>query len=297
MDPYGDHNRKILSPLDKVLVEKKKKEVPVEPEDVTIKGETERVTTESEIEKIEPISEDSTGDGSEDDESLVGHLTDLRKQLIKSAGVFLFFIIAVFSTINLWFPFITRGHELIVLGPLEVIKFYMLISTALALGMSLPFLCHFLWQFLKPGLNKRESQFLSLYSPLMFLLFVGGLAFGYFVVNPISYNFLVALGSVNFNVMVSAQEYARFLLMTTVPLGLLFELPIVAMFLAAIGVLTADSMKKVRKWSYLSLAIVSALITPPDFVSQLIVLIPMAILYEASIFIVRRAERRSAVAN
>ncbi|MBO1913998.1 twin-arginine translocase subunit TatC, partial [Microvirga sp. 3-52] len=114
--------------------------------------------------------------------------------------------IIVFVTINLWFPYVTRGHELIVLGPLEVVKFYMSISTALAVGLALPFLCHFLWQFVKPGLNERESQFLSLYSPIMFLLFLGGIAFGYFVVNPLSYNFLVSLGAMNFNVMVSAQE-------------------------------------------------------------------------------------------
>ena len=227
--------------------------------------------------------------------SLVTHLGELRKQLIKSIAVFLLFFIIVFSTINLWFPYVTRGHKLIVLGPLEVVKFYMSISTALAIGLALPFICHFLWQFVGPGLNKKESRFISLYSPIMFLLFVGGVSFGFFIVNPLSYNFLTSLGAVNFNVMVSAQEYASFLLMTTVPLGLIFELPIVAMFLAAIGLLTADSMKKVRKWSYLVLAVVSALITPPDFISQLIVLIPMILLYETSIYIVRRAEQRNVV--
>ena len=75
----------------------------------------------------------------EADPSLVDHLTDLRKQLVKSAAVFLFFLIAVFSSINLWFPYITRGHELIILGPLEVVKFYMSISTALAFGLSITF--------------------------------------------------------------------------------------------------------------------------------------------------------------
>ena len=131
----------------------------------------------------------------------------------------------------------------------------------------------------------------------MLLLFLGGISFGYFIVNPLSYNFLISLGAMNFNVMVSAQEYASFLLMTTIPLGLLFELPIVAMFLATIGLLTADSMKKVRKWSYVSLGVISALITPPDFISQLIVLIPMMLLYEASIYIVMYAERRNAITN
>jgi len=283
MDPYGDHNRKVLSPLDKVQVEKVKEQALVlaAPE------------IESETTRDEKVVEHSL----ETDPSLVDHLTDLRKQLVKSAAVFLFFLLTVFSSINLWFPYITRGHELIILGPLEVVKFYMSISTALAFGLSIPFLCHFLWQFVKPGLNEREGRFLSLYSPVMLLLFLLGVSFGYFIVNPLSYKFLVSLGAVNFNVMVSAQEYISFLLMTTMPIGILFELPIVALFLAAIGLLTAESMKKVRKWSYLAIAIVSALITPPDFVSQLIVLIPMVVLYEASIYIVLYTERRNAVVN
>lgn len=294
MDPYGDHNRTILSPLDKVRVEKKEEK---EPEKVvlTVMATTKEVGILEDTQVIEDERDKMTN--SDDDPSLVEHLTDLRKQLVKSALILLFFFIAVFSTINLWFPYVTRGHELIVLGPLEVVKFYMSISTALALGLALPFICHFLWQFVKPGLKERESQFLGLYSPVMLFLFLGGVGFGYYVVNPLSYNFLISLGAMNFNVMVSAQEYVRFLLMTTVPLGLLFELPIVALFLATIGILTADTMKKVRKWSYVTLAVVSALITPPDFISQLIVLIPMMLLYEASIHVVMYAERRSAVTS
>lgn len=289
MDPYGNHNRKILSPLDKVSATKEEQQLK-EDEQVEVNDTGgSRFNTQSNLK--------SELDLDDDDPSLIDHLGELRKQLIKSIAIFLLFFIIVFSTINLWFPYVTRGHELIVLGPLEVVKFYMSISTALAVGLALPFLCHFLWQFVSPGLNEKESQFLSLYSPVMLLLFIGGIAFGYFIVNPISYNFLTSLGAINFNVMVSAQEYASFLLMTTVPLGLLFELPIVAMFLAAIGLLTADSMKKVRRWSYLVLAVVSALITPPDFISQLIVLIPMILLYESSIYIVRRSELRSAATN
>ena len=133
---------------------------------------------------------------------------------------------------------------------------------------------------------------LGLYSPVMFLLFVLGIAFGYFIVNPLSFQFLIGMGMANFDVMISANEYIHFLIMTTVPLGLLFEMPIIALFLSSIGVLTSVSMKKVRKWSYLVLAIVSALITPPDFLSQLLVLVPMAGLYETSIFIIKKTEER-----
>ncbi|OAH52853.1 MULTISPECIES: twin-arginine translocase subunit TatC [Bacillaceae] len=271
MDPYGDHNRKVLSPLDKVSME-----------EVAVSQVQESAVT------------DRPNELSELGASLVEHLTDLRKQLIKSTVVFLFFFIIVFSSINFWFPYVTRGHELIILGPLEVIKFYMSISLALSLGLSLPFVSHFLWQFVKPGLNEKESRFIGFYSPAMLLLFIAGVAFGYFVVNPLSYQFLISMGSLNFNVMVSAQEYIRFLLMSTVPLGLLFEMPIIALFLAAIGILTAETMRKVRKWSYLIIAVLSAAITPPDFISQLLVMFPMILLYEISIYIVTFIERRRA---
>ena len=277
MDPYGD--RKLISPLHKKAPTPDK---PVEkPPEKPLKEPPE---------KPEPPKENSESQI----ESLVGHLGELRTQLIKSAFVFTLFLVLVFSTLNFWFPYVVKGHSLVILGPLEVIKFYTSISVTLALGLSLPFLSHFLWQFVKPGLEDKEAKFIGFYSPAMLFLFIMGVVFGYYVVNPLSYQFLVGMGSANFDVLISASEYIHFLIMTTVPLGLLFELPIVALFLSSIGVLTSVSMRKIRKWSYIVLAIVSALITPPDFLSQLLVLIPMAILYEGSIFIVKRMEVRKA---
>lgn len=277
MDPYGDRN--LTSPLRKKKVQPEK---PIE--------KNERKMPEPPIKKPEPPVEEPGMQV----ETLVDHLGELRKQLIKSAIVFLFFLLVVFSTLNFWFPYIVKGYDLVILGPLEVIKFYTSISATLALGLSLPFLIHFIWQFVKPGLEEKEARFLGLYSPVMLLLFVLGIAFGYFIVNPLSFQFLIGMGMANFDVMISANEYIHFLIMTTVPLGLLFEMPIIALFLSSIGVLTSGSMKNVRKWSYLVLAIVSALITPPDFLSQLLVLIPMAGLYEASIFIIKKTEDKKA---
>ena len=277
MDPYGDRN--LTSPLRKKTVQ---------PEKSAEKAQ-EKIPEPPIKEPDPPVEEPE-----KQVETLVDHLGDLRKQLIKSAIVFLFFLLVVFSTLNFWFPYIVKGYDLVILGPLEVIKFYTSISATLALGLSLPFLIHFIWQFVKPGLEEKEARFLGLYSPVMLLLFVLGIAFGYFIVNPLSFQFLIGMGMANFDVMISANEYIHFLIMTTVPLGLLFEMPMIALFLSSIGVLTSVSMKKIRKWSYLVLAIVSALITPPDFLSQLLVLIPMAGLYEASIFIIKKTEDRKA---
>lgn len=280
MDPYGEH--KLVSPL------RKKAAQPAIP------AENIPAAQDAAPAAPEPPPEPPTGNSEDGVESLVDHLGELRKQLIKSAFVFVFFLLLVFSTLNFWFPYVVRGHDLVILGPLEIIKFYTSISVTLALGLSLPFLSHFLWQFVKPGLKEEESKFFGLYSPVMLLLFILGVAFGYFILNPLSYQFLIGLGAANFAVMISASEYVHFLIMTTVPMGLLFEMPIVALFLSSIGILTSVSMKKVRKWSYLVLAIVSALVTPPDFISQLLVLIPMALLYEASIYIVKKMENKKA---
>ena len=281
MDPYEENAKKVLSPLDKIS------------EDI------EEIEKEKEVEEsasLSSIEQEQEEDSSLADvsEAFVEHLADLRKQLIKGLAVFVFFFIIVFATVNKWLPYVTRGHDLVILGPLEVIKFYMSISTTLALGLSLPFLMHFVWNFIKPGLKENEKGFLGLYSPVMLVLFVMGVAFGYYVLNPLSYSFLVGIGESNFDVMISASQYMSYLIMTTVPIGLLFELPILAMFLSTIGVLTSVAMKSIRKWSYVSMAVLSALITPPDFMSQLIVLIPMILLYEISILLVKKIERKQA---
>lgn len=281
MDPYEENAKKVLSPLDKISEDI---------EEIEKEKEVEESTSLSSIDQ-EQEEDSSLADVSE---AFVEHLADLRKQLIKGLAVFVFFFIIVFATVNKWLPYVTRGHDLVILGPLEVIKFYMSISTTLALGLSLPFLMHFVWNFIKPGLKENEKGFLGLYSPVMLVLFVIGVAFGYYVLNPLSYNFLVGIGESNFDVMISASQYMSYLIMTTVPIGLLFELPILAMFLSTIGVLTSVAMKSIRKWSYVSMAVLSALITPPDFMSQLIVLIPMILLYEISILLVKKIERKQA---
>lgn len=245
----------------------------------------------SEESHAQPMEE---GVNEQSNETLIEHLSELRKQLIKSVSVFLLFLFIVFGTMNMWFPHATKGNELVVFGPFQIVKLYTSISVTLAFGLALPFLLFFLWQFVKPGLKPNEVRYLGVYAPLMFLLFLTGIAFGYFVVNPLSYHFLMNVGAMNFEVIVSAQEYVYFLIMTTIPIGFMFELPIIAMFLASIGVLTSEKMRSSRKWSYLVIAVLSALITPPDFISQLMVLIPMAFLYEISIYLVKKMEVRQA---
>lgn len=225
---------------------------------------------------------------------LMDHIEDLRSLLIKSAVVFVLWFFLIFMTVGWWFPVVSKGADIIVLGPFEVIRFYIRTSAAMSLGLSLPFICWFLWQFVRPGLVDKETQFLKGSLPVMLGLFLVGISFGYFVVHPISYFFLIEMGQVNFDVLVTADEYMSFLLITTIPFGLIFQLPIVVLFLNHIELLDSDLMKKSRKFAYFGLLVITAIIAPPDFFTHLITLLPMIGLYEISIILVRRKERRTA---
>lgn len=226
------------------------------------------------------------------DATLVEHLDDLRGVLIKSVVVFVIFFALIFLTIQFWFPYLTKGHDLIVRGPFEVIRFYLRTAGSLGIGLSLPFICYYLWQFMRPGLVEKETNFLKSYFPFMMGLFILGVMFGYFVVHPISYYFLIQMGQQNFDVLVTADEYMSFLLITTMPFGLIFQMPIIVLFLHHIELLDSVIMKNVRLYVYFGLLVITALIAPPDFFTHMITVAPMIVLYELSIYIVRIKERR-----
>ena len=223
---------------------------------------------------------------------LTDHLEDLRAVLIKSAVTIAVMFLIIFSTVGWWFPIVSKGAEIVVLGPFEVIRFYLRTSGAISIGFSIPFICWFLWQFMRPGLVDKETQFLKGSLPVMLILFVVGLTFGYFIVHPLSYFFLIDLGEQYFNVLVTADEYMSFLLVTTIPFGLVFQLPVVALFLHHIELLNVEVMTTMRKYAYFILMVITALIAPPDIFTHLVTLLPMILLYEVSIILIRRRERK-----
>lgn len=245
-----------------------------------INSEPELVTSRKKITKEDPYA------------PLTDHLEDLRSVLIKSAVAITIWFLIIFSTVGWWFPVVSKGAEIVVLGPFEVIRFYLRTSGAISIGLSIPFICWFLWQFMRPGLVDKETQFLKGSLPVMLFLFALGISFGYFIVHPLSYFFLISMGEQNFNVLVTADEYMSFLLITTIPFGLVFQLPIVALFLHHIELLTVEVMTSMRKYAYFVLLVITALIAPPDVFTHMVTLIPMILLYELSIILIKRKERK-----
>ncbi|WP_245804805.1 twin-arginine translocase subunit TatC [Halobacillus hunanensis] len=221
----------------------------------------------------------------DDEQPLVEHIADLRKAIIGSLIFFVVCFIGILVSINYVIPVVTDGNELVMLGPLDVVRFYTGIAGSLSLGFSAPFIGYQAWKFVKPAMTTKESKTALSFIPGILISFLTGIAFGFFIVFPTVYGFLMGIGDQNFEMMITAKEYFSFMLMTTLPLGFLFEVPLLLMFLTAIGIVTPSNLRGMRKYGYLVMAIVSALITPPDLLSQLIVLIPLIVLYELGIML------------
>ena len=217
--------------------------------------------------------------------NLLDHLDELRKRLMIVVGAFLVFFIGIFIFVRDIYDWFTRDLEmtLAVLGPLDIIIIYFMLAAVLALALTVPVLILQIWLFVKPALTKKEQKATIIYIPASFILFAGGLAFGYFVVMPIVLSFLLDLGAGTFQTMFTADKYFQFILRMTLPFSILFEMPLVVMFLTSIGVITPQGMRANRKYAYFALIVVSVLISPPDFVSDILVIVPLLFLYEVSI--------------
>lgn len=152
--------------------------------------------------------------------------------------------------------------------------------------LGFPFIIWEFWKFISPALYEKERKYAVLFIVTASVLFFTGVLFGYFMIAPLSVNFLA-----NYNVSkeifndIDLASYISLLRSSTIASGLLFELPILIYFLTKLGLVTPTSLRKYRKYTLVIVLILSAIITPPDVISQIIVAIPIMILYEISILI------------
>lgn len=226
--------------------------------------------------------------------NLVDHLDELRKRLIVSAIAFVVFFGIGFFYVKDIYSFFVRDLDvkLIVLGPSDIVWIYFMLATIIAIAGTIPVLATQIWIFVKPALRPLERKISLSYIPALFVLFIVGLAFGYFVIFPTVLNFLVELSGDMLVTNFTAERYFQFILHMTIPFGVLFELPVVVMFLTSLGVINPYVLVKIRKYAYFVLIIISVVISPPDFMSDIIVTIPLLLLYEISINLSKVVYRR-----
>lgn len=217
--------------------------------------------------------------------NLVDHLDELRKRLILTVGAFLIFFIVGFIYVKDIYNWFVRDLDvkLVVLGPSDIIWIYFMIASIIAIAGTIPVLALQIWLFVKPALKPIERRISLSYIPALFILFIVGLAFGYFVIFPVIMNFLVELSGEMVVTNFTAEKYFRFIMHTTLPFGFLFELPVVAMFLTSLGIINPYVLQKMRKYAYFVLVVIAVVISPPDIMSDTLVTIPLLFLYEISI--------------
>lgn len=162
--------------------------------------------------------------------------------------------------------------------------------------IAFPYILYEFWRFISPGLYDNEKKNARGFITIASLLFFMGVAFGYYVISPLSINFLTSYQvSPEVHNDIDLSSYIATVRASVISCGLIFELPILIFFLTKIGLVTPEFLKKYRKVALVIVLILSAVITPPDIASQIVVTIPIIILYEVSIvisrFVLRRQEK------
>ncbi|XID92697.1 twin-arginine translocase subunit TatC [Paenibacillaceae bacterium WGS1546] len=216
--------------------------------------------------------------------SFVGHLGEMRRRIIFTLIAFLASLCGAFVYVKEIYRWLVRDldFKLAILAPSDVIWVYLKLAGVIAIAVALPVAAYQAWLFVKPALKPREQRAALAYIPWLPILFAGGLVFGYFVIYPMVLLFLEGMSG-DFTTMYTADRYFSFMLSMTVPFGLLFEMPVTVMFLTRIGILTPARLAKGRKLSYFILTVTAVMITPPDIMSDVLVIIPLFVLYEVSV--------------
>ena len=170
---------------------------------------------------------------------------------------------------------------------------HMTVSLVTAIVLTVPYLLWELWQFIKPALTYYERRKSNRFVAYVSLCFFAGMAFGYFIIAPLTVNFLTNyLASASIQNMIDVGSYLSTVIQVSLACALVFQLPVLVYFLARMGIVSSGFMRKYRKHDIVVMAIFSAIITPPDIFSQVLVCIPLIALYEGSIRIARNVERK-----
>jgi sec-independent protein translocase protein TatC len=244
------------------------------------------------------------------------HLEELRKRIVRALiaimvgviGVFLlgewFFQMVIFAPIDK--NFITykwmcqlaqkTGASTLCITPpeLKVITtelgevFFKQMQVSLVVGLllAIPFIFWQVWLFIKPGLIEAEIKAARGFVTICSSLFIGGVLFGYYIITPFAVSFLANYKMAGIGGQATLESYVGYLTMFTLPIGIVFELPVIIFFLSKIGIVTPRLLKQYRKHMVAILLVVAGIITPsPDIVSQLLVFVPLYLLYEVGIVV------------
>jgi len=240
---------------------------------------------------------------------LMEHIIALRKVLVIAAyAIALGTIIGWFISDSAFAYLATPVTQLqnimfITTTPMEPMLVKLKVSMFIGVALALPVILWQIWSFVLPALKQNERKYLYIIVPNSVLLFIGGAALCFYLVMPIGVKFLLfsSGGGVQSTPFVTKTSYLAFLLTFLLTFGLVFQLPIVLLILIRIGLLSPKTLAKKRRWAILVIVLVVAIVTPsPDLLSQVLMAVPMYLLYEISIwlgYLVARSREKALAAK
>lgn len=262
---------------------------------------------------------------SEEKLSLVGHLGELRGRVIFCAIAALVGMIVAYACYDPWIlsflkgpldtvagntenPFVfdsplmqflqpASGEEapslsLHFIGPMEVFMVKLKASFFAGVLFASPFIIYQIWMFVSAGLTRKESQAVRMFLPASFGLFLIGVLIAYFIMLPVVLYFLVVVSGRGLVPTLILSKYASLVVICCLAFGAIFEMPIVILFLTRLGLVTPKFLSEKRKYAILLMFVLGAMLTPPDVITQIMMALPMIVLYEVSIGLSKIAWRR-----
>ena len=215
---------------------------------------------------------------------VTGHLAELRIHIIKSVVCILGCAVVLYNFSGQLVSFLARPvGQLVFITPTEAFVTNIKIALWGGLFISSPYVIYQIWQFVAAALKRQEKKYIFLFGPVSFIFFVLGGLFGFFVVVPVGITFLLHFATDIVHPMISVSHYISFIGILIFAFGLVFQLPLVLLFLTKMGMVTPQILGQKRRVAIVLMFICAAAITPPDVVTQVSLAIPLLLLYELGI--------------
>lgn len=224
-------------------------------------------------------------------ETFISHLVELRDRLLRM-------VIGVVVTFICLFPFankiytvlahpllskLPKGGQMIATAVTTPFFVPMKVAMLAAIVISLPHTLYQLWAFIAPGLYQHEKRFAAPLVVLSTMLFLLGMAFAYFLVFPVVFGFITSTAPEGVAVMTDIGNYLDFVITLFLAFGIAFEVPVAVVLLVKLGMVRVETLKEIRSYVIVGAFVIGAIFTPPDVVSQIMLAVPLWLLYEAGI--------------
>jgi len=238
---------------------------------------------------------------SDTEQSLIGHLVELRARLLRAVLAVLAVFLALLPFANRIYTLLAEplraklpaGTQMVAIDVASPFLTPIKLALFVALILAMPVVLYQLWAFVAPGLYRHEQKLARPLLASAVLLFYTGCAFAYFLVLPTVFGFLTGITPEGVAMMTDISRYLDFVLVLFLAFGFSFEVPVAVVILALLGWVSVEQLRAARSYVIVGAFVVAAVITPPDVVSQLLLAIPMCLLYEIGVLVARSIVRRS----